>query len=317
MFRWYVINTYSGHENKVKQNLEHRVVSLSQQRAVRQVVVPTETVQELKDNQKVSVEKRTMPGYVLVNMDLNEDSLVAGQEHARRHRLRRRDQRADPAHADRGRPAAAPRGRGPRAEPRPVHDRGDRQGHLRPPVRLLRRDRRDQRGRRAPQGPRVDLRPRDPRRGRLRPGEEGLTTWRRRSSPRSSCRPRAGRRRRLRRSAPRSASTASTSWSSSRRSTPRPPTTWGRRSRSRSRSTRTARSPSSPRRRRPRCSSARRSASRRARASRTAPRSGRSARDQLRAIAEKKLDDLNAHDVDQAEKIIAGTARSMGVEVTA
>src|SRR6476469_10109056 len=74
MFRWYVINTYSGHENKVKQNLEHRVVSLSQQRAVRQVVVPTETVQELKDNQKVAVEKRTMPGYVLVNMDLNENS---------------------------------------------------------------------------------------------------------------------------------------------------------------------------------------------------------------------------------------------------
>ncbi|CAA9537937.1 MAG: Transcription antitermination protein NusG [uncultured Solirubrobacteraceae bacterium] len=81
MFRWYVINTYSGHENKVKQNLEHRVVSLNQKRAVRQVVVPTETVQEVnKDNQKVSVEKRTMPGYVLVNMDLNEDSwgLVKG-----------------------------------------------------------------------------------------------------------------------------------------------------------------------------------------------------------------------------------------------
>ena len=74
MFRWYVINTYSGHENKVKQNLEHRVSSLNQSRAVRRVVVPTETVQEMKDNQKVTVEKRTMPGYVLVNMDLNEDS---------------------------------------------------------------------------------------------------------------------------------------------------------------------------------------------------------------------------------------------------
>ena len=80
MFRWYVINTYSGHENKVKQNLEHRVVSLGQKRNVRQVVVPTETVSEMKDNQKVTVEKRTMPGYVLVNMDLNEDSwgLVKG-----------------------------------------------------------------------------------------------------------------------------------------------------------------------------------------------------------------------------------------------
>ena len=74
MFRWYVINTYSGHEKKVKQNLEHRVQSLGQARAVRQIVVPTETVQEMKDNQKVSVEKRTMPGYVLVNMDLSDDS---------------------------------------------------------------------------------------------------------------------------------------------------------------------------------------------------------------------------------------------------
>jgi transcriptional antiterminator NusG len=80
MFRWYVINTYSGHEKKVKQNLEHRVQSLNQARAVRQVVVPTETVQEMKDNQKVSVEKRTMPGYVLVNMDLTDESwsLVKG-----------------------------------------------------------------------------------------------------------------------------------------------------------------------------------------------------------------------------------------------
>ncbi|HSZ69817.1 MAG TPA: transcription termination/antitermination protein NusG [Solirubrobacteraceae bacterium] len=75
MFRWYVVNTYSGHENKVKHNLEHRVISLGQQRAVRQVVVPTESVSEMnKDNQKVTVEKRTMPGYVLVNMELNEDS---------------------------------------------------------------------------------------------------------------------------------------------------------------------------------------------------------------------------------------------------
>jgi transcription termination/antitermination protein NusG len=74
MFRWYVVNTYSGHENKVKHNLEHRVQSLGQQRAVRQIVVPTETVSEMKDNQKISVEKRTMPGYVLVNMDLNEES---------------------------------------------------------------------------------------------------------------------------------------------------------------------------------------------------------------------------------------------------
>ena len=74
MFRWYAVNTYSGHENKVKQNLEHRVVSLGQQRAVRQIVIPTENVSEMKDGQKIQIERRTMPGYVLVNMDLNEDS---------------------------------------------------------------------------------------------------------------------------------------------------------------------------------------------------------------------------------------------------
>ena len=74
MFRWYAVNTYSGHENKVKHNLEHRVVSLGQQRNVRQVVIPTEQVQLMKDGQRIQEERRTMPGYVLVNMDLNEDS---------------------------------------------------------------------------------------------------------------------------------------------------------------------------------------------------------------------------------------------------
>ncbi len=56
------------------------MVSLNQKRAVRQIVVPTESVSEMKDNQKITVEKRTMPGYVLVQMDLNEDSwtLVKG-----------------------------------------------------------------------------------------------------------------------------------------------------------------------------------------------------------------------------------------------
>ena len=74
MFRWYAVNTYSGHENKVKQNLEHRVVSLGQQRNVRQIVIPTENVSEMKDGQKIQIERRTMPGYVLVNMNLDEDS---------------------------------------------------------------------------------------------------------------------------------------------------------------------------------------------------------------------------------------------------
>src|SRR5215218_4678419 len=64
MFRWYAVNTYSGHENKVKQNLEHRRISLGQENSIRQIVIPTEQVQE----------QRTMPGYLLVNMNLTDDS---------------------------------------------------------------------------------------------------------------------------------------------------------------------------------------------------------------------------------------------------
>ena len=80
MYRWYVVNTYSGHENKVKSNLEHRAMTLGHRAALRQIVVPTETITELKDGEKKSVEKRTMPGYVLVQMNLNEDTwgLVRG-----------------------------------------------------------------------------------------------------------------------------------------------------------------------------------------------------------------------------------------------
>jgi len=73
LFRWFVINTYSGHENKVKHNLEHRVETMGQQTRVRQVVVPTESVSEIKDGKKIQVEKRTMPGYVLVNMEMTDD----------------------------------------------------------------------------------------------------------------------------------------------------------------------------------------------------------------------------------------------------
>jgi transcriptional antiterminator NusG len=74
MFRWFVINTYSGHENKVKHNIEHRVSTMEQQSNIRQVVVPTEQVSEMKNGQKVQTEKRTMPGYVLVNMEMNDDT---------------------------------------------------------------------------------------------------------------------------------------------------------------------------------------------------------------------------------------------------
>jgi transcriptional antiterminator NusG len=74
MFQWYVVNTYSGHENKVKANLEHRIRSMSQEDSILKVVVPTEQVVETKEGQKVSTEKRVFPGYVLVQMELTDDS---------------------------------------------------------------------------------------------------------------------------------------------------------------------------------------------------------------------------------------------------
>src|ERR1700690_4531993 len=74
MFRWYVINTYSGHENKVKATLEHRIESMGQRPRFRRVVVPTEQVIETKDGQKGQIEKRVLPGYVLVNMDLSDEA---------------------------------------------------------------------------------------------------------------------------------------------------------------------------------------------------------------------------------------------------
>ena len=74
MFHWYVVNTYSGHENKVRTNLLHRIHSMKQEDKVVQVVVPTEQVVETKDGQKITNERRVFPGYVLVQMELTDES---------------------------------------------------------------------------------------------------------------------------------------------------------------------------------------------------------------------------------------------------
>lgn len=71
---WYVIHSYSGYENKVKKNLEHRIESLGVQDKIFEVVVPTEEEIELKDGQRRTVERRIFPGYVLVEMILDKDS---------------------------------------------------------------------------------------------------------------------------------------------------------------------------------------------------------------------------------------------------
>jgi transcriptional antiterminator NusG len=72
--QWYVVHCYSGYENKVKKNLEHRTESMGMQTHIREVIVPTEEQIELRDGQRRVVEKRIYPGYVLVKMILDEES---------------------------------------------------------------------------------------------------------------------------------------------------------------------------------------------------------------------------------------------------
>jgi transcription termination/antitermination protein NusG len=72
--KWYVIHSYAGFEKRVKQNIENRKVSMTMEDFVFQVEVPMEDVVEIKNGQRKLVNRVRIPGYVLVRMDLNEDS---------------------------------------------------------------------------------------------------------------------------------------------------------------------------------------------------------------------------------------------------
>jgi transcriptional antiterminator NusG len=72
--RWYVIHTYSGYENKVKTNLEHRIHSMDMGDKIFQVLVPTEEEIEIKNGKRHPVERKVYPGYVLVEMNMGDDS---------------------------------------------------------------------------------------------------------------------------------------------------------------------------------------------------------------------------------------------------
>ena len=74
---WFVIHTYSGMENRVKANLESRISSLNMEDYIHEVVVPTEEVAEIKNGQRKLVKRTVLPGYVLVRMDLTDESWAA------------------------------------------------------------------------------------------------------------------------------------------------------------------------------------------------------------------------------------------------
>ncbi|RSM75376.1 transcription termination/antitermination protein NusG [Kibdelosporangium aridum] len=74
---WYVIHSYAGYENKVKTNLETRIQTLDMEDYIFQVEVPTEEVTEIKNGQRKQVQRKVLPGYILVRMDLNDPSWSA------------------------------------------------------------------------------------------------------------------------------------------------------------------------------------------------------------------------------------------------
>ncbi|UMG94711.1 transcription termination/antitermination protein NusG [Nocardioides sp. TF02-7] len=74
---WFVVHTYSGMENRVKQNLENRIHSLNMEDFIHEIVVPTEEVAEIKNGQRKMVKRTVLPGYVLVRMDLTDESWAA------------------------------------------------------------------------------------------------------------------------------------------------------------------------------------------------------------------------------------------------
>jgi len=74
---WFVVHTYSGMENRVKANLENRITSLNMEDYIHEVIVPTEEVAEIKNGQRKLVKRTVLPGYVLVRMDLTDESWAA------------------------------------------------------------------------------------------------------------------------------------------------------------------------------------------------------------------------------------------------
>ncbi|MFV0499360.1 MAG: transcription termination/antitermination protein NusG [Bacilli bacterium] len=71
---WYVVNTYSGHENKVKTNLEMRSASMGMTDYIFRVIVPTRVETEIKNGEEIKKERKSFPGYVLVEMIMTDDS---------------------------------------------------------------------------------------------------------------------------------------------------------------------------------------------------------------------------------------------------
>ena len=115
---WFVVHTYSGMENRVKSNLENRIISLNMEDYIHEIVVPTEEVAEIKNGQRKMVKRTVLPGYVLVRMDLTDESWAAVRHTPSVTGLRRPQPPAGAAEHGRGREHAGARRWSPAPRPR-------------------------------------------------------------------------------------------------------------------------------------------------------------------------------------------------------
>lgn len=72
-FKWYIIHAYSGFERKVRESLESRISAFGLQNKIGRIMIPTEPVTELRNGKKYTIERVFLPGYVLIEMDLDND----------------------------------------------------------------------------------------------------------------------------------------------------------------------------------------------------------------------------------------------------
>ena len=177
MKKWYVVNTYSGHENKVRTTMERRIESLGLGRYFGEISIPTESVIEIKNGKKVPTTQRQFPGYILINMDMNENTWQLVRQTPGVTQIVGSGDRPTPlsrAEVERllhpGEAAERARGQDHGGLP----DRGDGQGHRRTALGLHRLDLRHQRGPVEVEGPRLHLRARDAGGALVQPGSQAL-----------------------------------------------------------------------------------------------------------------------------------------------
>lgn len=112
--QWYVVHCYSGQENKVRHAIEQRIETMGMQDKIFDVVVPTEEEIEVREGKRRTIERRVFPGYILVQMKMDEDSVVCRAQYAGRDWICRDGQRTDAAAPRRSVADYAPHGsRGP------------------------------------------------------------------------------------------------------------------------------------------------------------------------------------------------------------